>query len=69
MFCFFCHGRFRSLRIVLLSNAEFIIVPTTSSIDDLGPLKSVQAIFVRNIGFDAACALEVGNMSLKLPKE
>ena len=37
------------------ANVEFIAVPTSSFIDDLGPLRSAQAIFVRKIGFDAAC--------------
>ena len=40
------------------ANVEFITVPTTSFIDDLGPLRSAQAIFVWKIGFDAACVLE-----------
>ena len=40
------------------SNVEFIIVPATSFIDDLGPLRSVQAIFVWKKGFDVACVLE-----------
>ena len=39
-------------------NVEFIVVPTTSFIDDLGPLRSAQAIFVWKLGFDAACVLE-----------
>ena len=37
------------------TNVEFVTVPATSFIDDLGPLRSVQAIFVWKIGFDAAC--------------
>ena len=41
-----------------LANIEFITVPATSFIDDLGPLRSVQAIFVWKEGFDAACVLE-----------
>ena len=40
------------------ANVEFITVPTTSFIDDLGPLRSAQAIFVWKIGFDAVCVLE-----------
>ena len=40
------------------ANVEFITVPADSFIDDLGPLRSVQAIFVWKIGFDAACVLE-----------
>ena len=40
------------------ANVEFITVPTTSFIDDLGPLRSAQAIFVWKIGFDATCVLE-----------
>ena len=37
------------------ANVEFITIPTTSFIDDLGPLRSTQAIFVWKI---AACVLE-----------
>ena len=33
------------------ANAEFVTVPATSFIDDLGPLRSVQLTFVRKIGF------------------
>ena len=40
------------------SLVEFITVPTTSFVDDLGPLRSAQAIFVWKIGFDATCVLE-----------
>ena len=40
------------------ANVEFIAVLTTSFIDDLGPLRSFQAIFVWKIGFDAACGLK-----------
>ena len=40
------------------ANVEFITVATTNFIDDLGPLRSAQAIFVWKIGFDAACVLE-----------
>ena len=40
------------------ANVEFITVPATSFIDDRGPLRSVQEIFVWKIGFDAACVLE-----------
>ena len=40
------------------ANVEFITVPTTSFIDDLGALRLGQAIFVWKIGFDAACVLE-----------
>ena len=40
------------------ANVEFITVPTTSFVDDLGPLRSAQAIFVWKIGFDGACVLE-----------
>ena len=46
-----------SLRFVF-ANVEFITVPATSFIDDFGPLRSVQAIFVWKKGFDAACVLE-----------
>ena len=45
---------------VCFANVEFVTVPATSSIDDLGPLRSVQAIFlwiVWKIGFDAGCVL------------
>jgi len=35
-----------------------VTISVTSFIDDLGPLRSVQAIFVWKIGFDAACVLE-----------
>ena len=40
------------------ANIEFITFPANSFIDDLGPLRSVQAIFVWKKGFDAACVLE-----------
>ena len=40
------------------ANVEFITVPADIYIDDLGPLRSVQAIFVWKKGFDAACVLE-----------
>ena len=40
------------------ANVEFITVPADSFIDDLGPLRSVQAIFVWKKGFDTACVLE-----------
>ena len=40
------------------ANVEFIAVPADSFIDDLGPLRSVQAIFVWKKGVDAACVLE-----------
>ena len=42
----------------MFAKVEFITVPATSSIDDLGPLRSVKAIFVWKKGFDAACVLE-----------
>ena len=38
------------------ANVEFVTVPATSFIDDLGPPRSVQAIFVWKKGFDAACS-------------
>ena len=40
------------------ANVEFVTVPATSFIDDLGPLRLAQAIFVWKIGFDAVCVLE-----------
>ena len=40
------------------ANVEIITVPAASFIDDTGPLRSVQAIFVWENGFDAACVLE-----------
>ena len=40
------------------ANVEFITVPATSFIDDFGPLRSVQAIFVWKKGFDAVCVME-----------
>ena len=40
------------------ANIEFITVPANSFIDDLGPLRSVQAIFVWKKGFHATCVLE-----------
>ena len=40
------------------ANVEFITVSTTSFVDNLGPLRSAQAVFVWKIGFDAACVLE-----------
>ena len=48
------------------ANVEFITVPATSFIDDFGPLRSVQAIFVWKKGFDAACVLE---NDLKIDKD
>ena len=41
-----------------LANVELITVSTTSFVDDIGPLRSAQTIFVWKIGFDAACVLE-----------
>ena len=35
------------------ANVKFITVPATSFIEDFGPLRSVQAIFVWKIRFDA----------------
>ena len=40
------------------ANVEFITVPADSFIDDLGPLRSVQAIFVWKKGVDAEFVLE-----------
>ena len=40
------------------ANVEFITVPATSFINGLGPMRSVQAIFVWKKGFDAVCVLE-----------
>ena len=40
------------------ANVKFITVPVASFIDDLGLLRSVQAIFVWQIRFDGACVLE-----------
>ena len=40
------------------ANVEFITVPASSFIDDLGPLRSFQAIFVWKRGFDERCVLE-----------
>ena len=40
------------------ANVEFITVPADSFIDDLAPLRSVQAIFVWKKGVGAACVLE-----------
>ena len=40
------------------ANVEFITVPATSFIDDLGPPRLAQAICVWKIGFDVACVLE-----------
>ena len=40
------------------ANVEFIAVPAYSFIDDLGPLRSLQAIFIWKKGIDAACVLE-----------
>ena len=49
------------------ANVEFATVPATSTfIDDVRPLRSVQAIFVWKIGFDVAC---VWNISLRLTKD
>ena len=41
------------------ADVEFITVPATSFIDDFGPLRSVQAIFVWRKGFDAVCVLRL----------
>ena len=40
------------------ANVDFITVPATRLIDDLGPMKSVQAIFGWKKELDAACFLE-----------
>ena len=40
------------------ANVELITIPANSFIDNLGPLRSVQTIFVRKKGFYAACVLE-----------
>ena len=40
-----------------LANVKFMTVPATSFIDDFGPLRSVEVIFVWKIRFDA-CVLE-----------
>ena len=40
------------------ANLEFITVPATNFIDDLGPLRSVQAIFLWKIILASACVLE-----------
>ena len=40
------------------SNVEFIANPADSFIDDFGPLRSVQAIFIWKKGVDAVCVLE-----------
>ena len=41
------------------ANVQFITFPSISFIDDFGPLRSVQAIFLRwKIRFDVACVLE-----------
>ena len=52
----FCFSVMESL--FCFASVEFITVPATSFIDDSGPLRSVQAIFVWKKGFDAACVLE-----------
>ena len=44
------------------ANVEFITVPATSFIDDLGSLRSVQAIFVWKKGFDETRGLEYGSI-------
>ena len=41
------------------ANVEFFTVPTTSVVDDLGPLRSAQAIFVWKIGFVMEYDLEI----------
>ena len=41
------------------TNIEFVTVPATSFIDYFGPLRSVQAIFVRKIGFVLEYGLEI----------
>ena len=38
---------------------EFVTVPATSFIDELGPLRSVQAIFLWKIGFVLEYDLEI----------
>ena len=40
------------------ANVEFVTVPATSFIDDLGPPRSVQEIFVWKREFDAAYVLK-----------
>lgn len=49
------------------ANVEFIAVPADSSIDDLGPLRSVQAIFV--YGKKELMRRVFWNMILRLTKE
>ena len=39
-----------------IANVKFITVPATSFVDDFGPLRSAQAVFVRKIRFDVACS-------------
>ena len=43
---------------VCLAYIEFIAIPATSFVDNSRHLRAVQAILVRNIGFDAACVLK-----------
>ena len=41
-----------------LAYIEFIEIPATSFVDNSKHLRAVQAIFVRKVGFDAACVLK-----------
>ena len=61
----FCFSVVESL--FCFSNVEFITVPATSFIhvDDLRPLRSVQAIFVWEIGFDVVCVLKLKRLKHK----
>ena len=40
------------------ANLKFITVSATSFVDDVGPVRSVQAIFAWKVRFDTACVLE-----------
>ena len=52
----FCYSLMESS--FCFANVEFVTVPATSFIDNLGPLRPAQAIFVWKIRFDGACVLE-----------
>ena len=52
---FFSHGHGVFVLFYQRGISSSVTVPATSFIDDLGPLRSLQATFVWKIGFDEAC--------------
>ena len=50
---FFCHEVY-----VCLAYIKFVSIPATSFVDDFRHLRAVEAILVREVGFDAAFVLK-----------